>query len=1432
MSAIDERVVSMRFNNAQFESGIKQTLASLIGLKSGLNLDASKKSLDDLSAAGGRFSLANVGASVEGISAKFLAMATVGITALTNIVNKAIAVGTQMVKSLTIDPIKSGLGEYETNLNAIQTILANTQASGATLSDVNATLAELNEYSDQTIYNFSEMAANIGRFTAAGVDLDTSASAIKGIANLAALSGSNSQQAAGAMQQLGQAISAGTVSMEDWNSVTNAGMGGSIFQKRLAETAVAMGTLDKSAVSLDGSMENVTIKGESFRNSISAEKGQSWLTSEVLTSALGQFTGDLTDAELAAEGFTAAQIEAIQTTAKSAKEAATVVKTSSQLMGTLAEAAGSGWAKSWELIFGDFEEAKALWTGVNNVLGGMIGASADARNTMLADWKALGGRTAAIDAVRNAFNALMAVFAPIKEAFRGIFPAVTGDDLNNITVKLRDFTAGLMIGSETAEKIKRVFAGVFSVLHLGVAIIMRIAQVFGAVFSELAQGSGGMLDFAASIGDFLVKITSFEHAGGMVNAFFVRFEALAAGAAAAIREFAGYIAGLFGGGKTASDGAVVEGAIDRVQSRLEPLKGMIDAVTKVWSYLGDMFGKVFTFFTPMALAIGDFFFNLSNTISESLASMDFNQILDMINTGLFAGLILIIKQFLGGGMNIDVGGGMLETIKESFEGLTGTLSAMQAQLKAGTLLKIAAAIGILVVSVIALSMIDSAKLTVALTALTAMFTQLLVAMAIMAKVTASAGFIKMPAAAAAMILLSVAILILVAAVKILSGMEWEELGKGMAGLATMLGLVAGAAKLLSMNSGGLISAGLGMIAVAIAIKILVSAVEDFAAMDWATMARGLAGVAATLLALGLFTKLLDAGKAGIAQSAGLILLAVALKVLASAVGDFAEFNWEELGKGMAAMAVALLIIAGAMKLIPPTIVVTAAGLILFAAALLIIAEVLGTMAEMTWEEIARGMVVLAGSLVIIAGAMYLMTAALPGALALIVVAGALTLMVPVLQALGAMTWETILTGLGALAAMFLVLGIAGLVLTPVVPTLLGLGAAIILIGAGVALAGVGIMALSVGLTALSVSGGAAALGLTALVSAVINLIPMALVALANGIVAFATVIGNAAPTFLVAMVQLITALLTAIGQVAPLIIDTLINLITMLLNALLINVPKFLVMGLKLIKALLDGIANNIGGIVASALSIITNLINGIAAGIPGLIQAGANLILTFITSLTTAINANSAAMGKAGGDLAVAIVKGMVNGITAGLTSVVTAAKNLAKSALDSAKSFLGIKSPSREFAKIGVFSGEGLSGGLIATAKMVGKAAEHVADTALSTLKKSMSNVASVMSDDMDMTPVIRPVLDLSDIQKGSNLIDGMLAAANINPGVSYNGAAAISANNRAAMVASDAPTNAPASSVTFVQNNSSPKALSEAEIYRQTRNQLSVAKGVLIK
>ena len=258
---VDERVVSMQFDNKNFEKNVSTTMSTLDKFKEKLNLSGASKGLENVNAAAKKVDMNWLGNGIETVRAKFSALEVMGVTALANITNSAVNAGKRIASALTIDPIKTGFQEYETQINAVQTILANTESKGSTLQDVNNALAELNTYADKTIYNFTEMTRNIGTFTAAGVDLKTSVSAIKGIANLAAVSGSTSQQASTAMYQLSQALASGTVKLMDWNSVVNAGMGGQVFQDALKQTARVHGIAIDDMIKKEGSFRETLQSG-------------------------------------------------------------------------------------------------------------------------------------------------------------------------------------------------------------------------------------------------------------------------------------------------------------------------------------------------------------------------------------------------------------------------------------------------------------------------------------------------------------------------------------------------------------------------------------------------------------------------------------------------------------------------------------------------------------------------------------------------------------------------------------------------------------------------------------------------------------------------------------------------------------------------------------------------------------------------------------------------------------------------------------------------------------------------------------------------------------------------------------------------------------------------------------------------------------------
>ena len=1242
---IDERVVEMRFDNKQFEQNVQTSISTIEKLEKSLNLKGASKGLEDVNAAAKNCNMTPLSNAVETVKMRFSALEVMAVTALANITNSALNAGKNIVSALTIDPIKTGFQEYETQINAVQTILANTQSKGTTIDQVNAALDELNKYADQTIYNFTEMTRNIGTFTAAGVDLDKSVTSIKGIANLAAASGSNAYRASTAMYQLSQAIAAGKVSLQDWNSVESAGMSGQLFQDALKRTAEHFG------VNMDAMIE----KYGSFRTSLT-EGG--WLTTEVLTETLTQLSGAYSEADLIAQGYTEEQAKEITELAQTALDAATKVKTFTQLWDTLKELVQSGWTQSWEIIIGDFEEAKELLTEVSDALGNMVNASAEARNKMLQDWKDLGGRTALIESVRNAFEGLAGVIKPIREAFKEVFPPMTGEQLYNLTVGLQELTEKFKIGEETANNLKRTFKGVFALFDIGLQGVKALVGGFADLIGYVAPAGDGILGFTASIGDFIVGIDEAIKSSDAFNKAIEGIGNFLKPIADGVKTFVKTVADAFS--EFASvDTSGLDNFADKVQTRFEPFVKLGELVKKAFEGIIGIVEKAAPVLSKLGSIVANAFGNLGEAILTAFDTASFDPILDLINTGLFSAILIGVKKFIDSLSEItENGGGILGSFKDILDGVKGSLEAWQSSLKAGTLLKIAGAMAILTAAIVALSLVDSEKLNASLGALSVLFVELLGSMAIFEKIMNGAAIKGMGQLTIAMIGMSTAVLILAGAVQKLSGLDWDELLKGLVGVAGLSVILVASATALSKTSKGLIKGSAGLVVFAAAIRVLVGAVEDLGALDVGSLTKGLIGVGVLCTELALFLKATDLDGMGVLKGTGLVLLAASINILADAVGAFGaldissllkglsavavvltelavftkvtanakhvvstatamtilgaamlvfgeavekmgNLSWGEIGRGLTTMAGSLAAVTVAMNLLPNGMISKATGMVEVGAALLIIGEAVRNMGGMSWDEIARGLVTLAGSMTILVVALNAMKTALPGAAAILTVSAALAIFTPVLKSLGNMSWESIAKGLVALAGSFTVLGVAGVALGPLTPAILGLSAAIAVLGVGCLAAGAGILAFSTGLSALAVSGAAGAASLVVAVSSILSLIPLLFESIGEGILSLAGVIANGGPAIAEAFTVLVLAAVEALVTAVPAVVDGLFVLIDSVLSALVEHTPT----------------------IVEQLFDILIGIIQAITTKLPELIKAGVELLMAFFDGVIDALS-------------------------------------------------------------------------------------------------------------------------------------------------------------------------------------------------------------------
>lgn len=460
MASIDSRVVSLKFDNAGFAEKVAQTGRDLQSLNSSIQ-GLNGASLSNLAKSAQDVKLDNIAEGAKKSLLSIETLATAGGNLISGLASTITSKLWGAIKGFTLDPIMDGFREYESQLNSVQTILGNTASKGETVKTVNAALDELNTYADKTIYNFGEMTANIGKFTAAGVGLKDSVAAIKGISNLAALSGSTSEQAASAMYQLSQALASGTVKLMDWNSVVNAGMGGEEFQKALKRTAMIHGTNVDEMIKTEGSFRDTLQKG--------------WLTSEVMLQTLTAMTGDLSKEQLMAMGYTSEMADEMLVLATNSSDAATKVKTFTQMMGTLKESVGSGWAQTWRLLMGDFEYARTLWTSVTNTIGGLIEANAAARNAKFQEFADIGGATLVWDSFKNILYTVARVIQIVGDTWRKTHEEFSGvDKIATVVQMFKRMTDGMVAWIDNINNMEKLR----NILEILITPLIWIQQAF------------------------------------------------------------------------------------------------------------------------------------------------------------------------------------------------------------------------------------------------------------------------------------------------------------------------------------------------------------------------------------------------------------------------------------------------------------------------------------------------------------------------------------------------------------------------------------------------------------------------------------------------------------------------------------------------------------------------------------------------------------------------------------------------------------------------------------------------------------------------------------------------------------------------------------------------------------------------------------------
>lgn len=1197
-ASVDERIVQMQFDNAQFEQKAQNTITTLSSLNEALKLPTGNSGFEKIQNSSNKIDFSKLNEAIELVNYRFSNLGIIATNVLNRITNAAIDTGRRLAEAITIQPIKDGFSEYEEKMDSVKRILNSAKDSEGlpvTLDVVNQKLDELNHYSDKTIYSFRDMTQNIGKFTNAGVDLDTSVLAIQGIANEAALAGANAQEASRAMYNFAQALSVGYIQKVDWRSIELANMATVGFKEALVDTAVKLETVKKvgdeyvtTTTNMNGKTSEAMGSMELFSNGLSYQ----WLTADVLIETLKRYSNE--EDELG----------------KAAFEAATEVATFSKLLETLKEAMGSGWAQTWQLIIGDYGEAKELWTGVNNVLSEMINTSADTRNKLISDWEALGGRKFLIEGLTELWGGLVNIGREVGWAFKSVMEEIDGFDLVNISLGIRNFgksfreftgkhgadingiaqgiASAFDLMSQTFSAIGRTVAPLLQPLGDLFGLILRNSGIAGRSFTEFVKSlkdNDTIYNGLQSVIAILQKV--YDFAGRAVSAVLKLF-GIDTGFDSSINPIQAFVNAISSIGENPY---VIKAAdvIDRVRdalanfvdnikssAALQNVTDVLGRVGTVLSNVGKVLGSGVLFLVKSAgKLIGDLFGTLKTASPDNL--------LNVFSAGSVATVIMGVKKMFEGLQTPSGGikgfldfikglGGIGDKIGSSFskfiEAITSPLKTLQESLKADILIKIAKAIAILVGSIFVMSTIDPGRLTMAVFGIAGLMTELADMLNALSTLISDSDAAKLKSLGPTMAMLSVAIGILALAAKALGGMDPGQLLSGVVAVGFLVIIMTRMKEIGNeeINTKGLIS-------MSVAIGILALVTRFLGGMDPGQLLNGVLAVGALVIIMLRIQELADKQ----INSKGLISMSIAIGILGVIAKLLGSVEPDKLITGILAVGTLMELMK---RLASANQNINIKGFLSLSLAVGVLALAAKMLGKMDPDRLISGVLAVSALMEVMGHVASNAKGDLKTAASIAIMAVAMNALIPVVTLLGALPFEKVAQGVASLALVLGILIVAGGAAQGIVVPLLGLAGAITLIGVGVGALGAGLLMASVALTAfgasLVASGASIVATIGILIQGIIGLIPLILTAIVNGILQILRLIGNSAQTIVDVVVQIGLAVINGLRDLFVPLGTLIMDIVVFLLQLLTEYMPTITNALVELTIQVIDGVAASI----------------------------------------------------------------------------------------------------------------------------------------------------------------------------------------------------------------------------------------------------------------
>lgn len=1360
MSSIDERIVSMQFDNEQFEKNVGTTLKSLTNLEKGVD------GLNGINTAG-------ITDAIENLQSRFSTMGIIGMTAIQNLTDRFVNMGVKMAKSLTIDQVSEGFNKYTENTKNVKALLNST---GESIDVVSEKLDALSWYSDATSYSYSAMVTALKKFSAQDIKMDEAIPAIMGIGNSLSYAGLAAEESSYAFELYSKAMGQGYMSMIQWKSLNNMGAATAELKRQFIDAAVAAGTLKKSADGVVRTAGGLEVSVANFENTLSDRKGK-WLTNavmmDVFSNKYGSYAKKLQDfmaqeenANLTVDQAAKKMQELYGITdefGKKAFESAQQARTFGEAVGAVKDAASSAWRAIFENVFGNAEEATEMWTSFSDWLYDVFMGPTEMLFNLTTEWKRLGGRESMLEGFSNLAEALNRLTAPVVRAFNAIFGVATGSKLGatlkDITDKFAAFTEKLIISDETTGKLIRIFTGLFSAVKIVKDVVGELIDGFFNLLGFTKPLGSGLLDAAAKFGDFLNKTRRFiDDKGGLISGFSDLTKAV-------------------------SDSV---SGFHPLEAVLNKIKGLASAL---WGKLKEIGAQI------------------KEVVSPAIKNLNFDSLIKAVTT--LAGLRLVkvgIFDQLAGlkELKTTIGDSITKTlgsVSNAFSNFANVFTPYKSTLK-----EAAISIAILSAALLLLASIDADNLATGLMGMGSVMAMLEVFMKTMAGMEKYdiKKLNKLSKSFTSMIKIAAAVLILSYALKNLAELDFAKMAQGVIGLGAImaeLSLFAKSMDRIKISA----STGLATILIATAILIMAEGVEKLGLIPTDQLIKGLTSIAAILAEIGIFSRLVQPD--GILKtSVSMTILGAAILIMAEGIERMGKMPFETVMQGLVGIAAGLTVFGIALELIPSNIG-AAASIGILSVSMIALAEAFKILSTIPLTGIGTALVAIIPTL----GAAFalfnflnpIQTLAIAAALAIF--AASLNLLIPPFLAFGNMELSEIGLALLAIGGALGIFGLMATLLSAAVIPMLGIAAAMALFGAGVG-------AFGAGLALLATTGTVAAASLVGSLEIILTAIPNMVTALTNAITAmFKAILG--------AIEVLIPDLLDTVGHVVestlefllekmPKFIEMGANVVIAFLDGLASKLPQMVESAINFIATfimsmanslethkdqLIEGIDKLIINIFDLVLGAIVGLLKMIGEHVPEIFKKGVELIGGFLggivekgAEINQKMNEIIDKAGEAiaekweevkqwGADIWNKIKEGFTNAINnitdgaksigknllAGLglglddptsqNSLLAKAGGVARSILGKFKDVLGIASPSKQTEALAGWLMEGFVVGIDKTSFRAEDEAAECAEKILEAFGDPLAEMVAKLEEEVEMNPEITPVINLEEFDKG---------------------------------------------------------------------------------